>query len=395
MRDRRTAAGILNWLSPSDELQEPSAATLASPPAPRPSIDSADAALGRARRLDPWLRAFLALESRPRIPATGPGPLAGMAIAVKGRLGMASLQTRALVAVGAVPIGTTSVPRGNGHQTWGLTDRGPTRNPWRPDLSPGGSSAGSAAAVAAGIVELATGSDGAGSVRIPAAWCGVYGYKPTGGFADGQVVAVPGPLVRDPRLLEAWAAAVLGPLAVVPTPSTIGWSPDLGLPGADVDPEVAELAFAAADRLAARAGLTFRDVDVRLADVQPAWTVYRSAERGAAELASAERTRLANDTRLDRIFDRVDVLATPTTPRRAHGHEGPGAHLSVALTWGFNVSGHPALSIPAGRTRDGAPVGLQLITRPAADAALIDLAGRYCPVAATAPIPDDLLEPIR
>jgi amidase len=316
-------------------------------------------------------------------------------IAVKGRNGLASAQTRALIAGGAVPIGTTSVPRGSGHQTWGFTDCGPTRNPWRPDLSPGGSSAGSAAAVAAGIVELATGSDGAGSVRIPAAWCGVYGYKPTGGFAAGQVVAVPGPLVRDPRLLHAWAAAVLGPLAVSPPPSTIGWSPDLGLPGAEVDPEVAELAFAAAEGLADRAGLGFRDVDARLRDVQAAWIIYRSAERGAAELAAAERTRLANNTQLDRIFDRVDVLATPTTPRRAHGHDGPGAHLSVALTWGFNVSGHPALSIPAGRTRDGAPVGLQLITRPGADATLLVLAGRYCPVAATAPIPDDVLEPIR
>jgi amidase len=79
------------------------------------------------------------------------------------------------------------------------------------------------------------------------------------------------------------------------------------------------------------------------------------------------------------------VLATPTTPAGPHGHDGPGDHLSVALTWSFNLSGHPAVSVPAGRTRDGAPVGLQLVARPGHDDALLALVAAHCPVARPAP----------
>ncbi|MER7439077.1 amidase family protein, partial [Pseudonocardia alni] len=170
----------------------------------------------RRDRTEPWLRAFLRHDDHD-VPVPGPavpGPLAGLPIAVKGLHGHRTPAVRALLAAGAVPIGATSVPRPGGHQTWGWTDRGPTRNPWRADRSPGGSSAGSAAAVAAGVVGMATGSDGAGSVRIPAAWCGVLGYKPTAGLvpsADPRGLAVPGVLVRDPALLRPWLDAVARP----------------------------------------------------------------------------------------------------------------------------------------------------------------------------------------
>jgi Asp-tRNA(Asn)/Glu-tRNA(Gln) amidotransferase A subunit family amidase len=363
-----------------------------------------EAAMRLARQCDPWLRAFLGLvdvatargrnaheeqqcERLGDISLAGPSPLRGLPIAVKGAGGLQAAQTRRLMAAGAVPIGTTSVPRGPGHQTWGHTDRGPTRNPWAPDRTPGGSSAGSAAAVAAGIVDLATGSDGAGSVRIPAAWCGVYGLKPTGGFAAGQVRPMPGPLVRDPRLLAAWAGAVLGPLRQTPVAAVIGWSADLGLAGADADTESAQLAQRRARELADQAGLRWCEPAARLLDVEQAWQTYRSPGPSAAQVAAADRTRTTNNTRLQAVFDHIDVLATPTTPRPAHGHDGPGEHLSVALTWIFNVSGHPALSIPAGRTRAGLPVGLQLVARPGADATLIELAARYCAPAVVAPRP--------
>lgn len=106
-----------------------------------------------------------------------------MPFAVKGRTGIRSYAARRLIAAGAVPVGATSVPGpGTRWQTWGLGAHGRTVNPWRPDRTPGGSSAGSAVAVAAGLVGLATGSDGAGSVRIPAAWCGVFGLKTTNGL---------------------------------------------------------------------------------------------------------------------------------------------------------------------------------------------------------------------
>lgn len=368
-----------------------------------------DAAVRRAQQRDPWLRAFLDLvdvagarggdaheeprRERPKsVSGAGASLLRGLPIAVKGPAGMQATQTHRLMAAGAMPIGTTSVPRGPGHQTWGHTDRGPTRNPWAPDRTPGGSSAGSAAAVAAGIVDLATGSDGAGSIRIPAAWCGIYGLKPTGGAASGQVRPVPGPLVRDPQLLAAWADAVLGPRPRTSSAVTIGWSADLGLAAADVDTETGELARRRARELADHAGLRWREPAARLLDVDQAWQTYRNPGASAAQVDAADRIRTTNDACLRAVFDHVDVLATPTTPRPAHGHNGPGEHLSVALTWLFNISGHPALSIPAGRTRDGLPVGLQLIARQGADAMLIDLATRYCAPAAVAPTPDLALE---
>jgi amidase len=108
-------------------------------------------------------------------------PLAGVPLAVKGTEGLDSFQATRLIAAGCVPVGATSTPGPEtSWQTWGFTDRGSTLNPHNPRWSPGGSSAGSAA-VASGMVPLATGSDGAGSVRIPAAWCQIIGLKPTNG----------------------------------------------------------------------------------------------------------------------------------------------------------------------------------------------------------------------
>lgn len=350
-------------------------------------------ALDQVHALDPWLRAMLEVdaeralaEARHRDASPSPGGvLWGLPIVVKGRLGLRTEQTRRLVSAGAVPIGTTSTPRGPGHQTWGHTERGPTRNPWRGDLSPGGSSAGSAAAVAAGITELGTGSDGAGSVRIPAAWCGIYGFKPTtalarrAGHADPTGLAVPGPLTRDPALLPAWADAVLGALTPAPRCTSITWSPDLGFAGELLDPEVVAIAQNAAENLADDAELDWRTSTITLRDPQDAWNVCRDRAATSAGRRAATATRAHNATALATLFSEVDVLATPTTPGPAHDHNGPGAHLSVALTWGFNLSGHPAATIPAGFTRAGAPVGLHLVTRHHTDTALLELLAGCAP----------------
>ena len=149
------------------------------------------AALDRIARHD-TLRAFTdvwpeaaaaqATEVDRRVRAGEGLPLAGVPLAVKATESVTATQTRRLARAGCVPVGATSTPgRGTGWRTWGATDRGPTLNPHDSRWSPGGSSAGSAAAVAARLVPLATGSDGAGSVRIPAAWCSVIGLKPTNG----------------------------------------------------------------------------------------------------------------------------------------------------------------------------------------------------------------------
>lgn len=286
-----------------------------------------------------------------------------------------------------MPIGVTSTPRGPGPQTWGHTDRGPTRNPWHADLSPGGSSAGAAAAVAGGVVPLATGSDGAGSVRIPAAWCGLFGYKPSTMLVPGTDptgLAVAGLLVRDPRDLAAWAAAALPPLPPEPPPARAVWSADLGFAAAELDDEVVAVARTAAAALVADAGLVWSGEEILLQDPGAAWTALRGPAYPAGA-ATAAAIRDHNDRRLAVLFASTDLLLTPTTPGPPHGHNGPGARMSVALTWAFNLSGHPAVTVPAGFTRRGAPVGLQLVAGLGADRTLLALAQRQ-PPAPEAPV---------
>lgn len=116
-----------------------------------------------------------------------------------------------------------------------------------------------------------------------------------------------------------------------------------------------------------------------LCDPAEAWTALRDPAASSAARRCAAEIRRDYDRRLAPLFDEVDLLLTPTTPGRPHGHDGPGAHMSVALTWAFNLSGHPAVSIPAGLTRDRVPVGLQVVARHRADRQLLDLAGTHPP----------------
>ncbi|MEU7488297.1 amidase [Streptomyces sp. NPDC042319] len=353
------------------------------------AVEAVTAALARTAEIEPELHAFhevwgeAALERAAevdRLVAAGTElPLAGVPIGVKGVRGARSAAARALVAAGCVPVGATSVPGpGTPWQTWGLGRGGRTRNPWRADRTPGGSSAGSAAAVAAGLVPLATGSDGAGSVRIPAAWCGVFGLKVTNGLLpspDRTGLAAPGVLARSAADMAAFWRAVSGsnglpgpedaalPLAAV-------WSDDLGFARPDREP--AAIARRAAERLAEAGVVRFvTDEPVRLADPGAAWQALRTP---GADPAAAERVRADNDRRLAALFARVPLLLTPATPNPPHGHEGPGERYSTALTWAFNLSGHPAASIPAGFGADGCPVGLQVVAPHGAEPLLLAVA---------------------
>ncbi|OEJ30291.1 amidase [Streptomyces subrutilus] len=302
-------------------------------------------------------------------------PLAGVPIGVKAGEGPTSWQNQRLAAAGCVPIGATSVPRaGTGWQTYGSTDRGPTLNPLDPAWSPGGSSAGSAAAVAAGLVPLATGSDGAGSVRIPAAWCGVIGFKPTNGLLparDRAGLNTPGVLARTPGDAAAYLRTFTpATTPMVVRPPSVAWSPTLGY--AATDPDVADTALRALQRIARTGLCSIVDHPVTLHDPAPAWTALRA---GAAD-SGTEALTSANNANLRAVLNGVDLIATPTTPHPPHGHHGPGTRMSVALTWAFNLSGHPALTVPAGTTPDGGPVGLQLVARHGEDMLLLDVAAR-------------------
>ncbi|MFE1103003.1 amidase [Nocardiopsis alba] len=364
------------------------------------AVETVRAALERIDRADPRLRAFTevwpesALSSAAAIDrAARRGedlPLAGVPLAVKASEGISSLQAERLIAAGAVPVGATSIPGpGTAWRTWGDTPRGRTVNPWCSDLSPGGSSAGSAVAVAAGLVPMATASDGAGSTRIPAAWCGVVGYKPTNGLLparDRARLNSGGPITRSSADADLYRRVVLGGPAVKAPVTTlrVGWSADLGF--ADTDPAIARVAR---DRLRVWEervpGVEVVDVALALPDPVSSWSARRSGD------ASARHGGRYDPSALEALLSEVDLLATPTTPNPPHGHEGPGDTMSVALTWAFNLTGHPALSLPAGFDRNGAPVGVQLVSDHRRDGDLLAAARTFEGVGAlfSAPPADD------
>ena len=276
--------------------------------------DVVEAALARIEELEPKLNAFVtvdgdramadaaAIDER-LVNEEGVGPLAGMPLAVKDLEDVAGFPTRygsvlssdapadgdsvlvaRLRAAGCIVVGKTTTPE-YGHK--GVTESalsGVTRNPWRLDRSPGGSSGGSGAALASGMVPLATGSDGGGSIRIPAALCGLSGIKTTQGRVPNGgpnppgsgLLSVKGPMTTriddvvfaldmcvgphptDPFSLPRSGAPWYDAMTSKRLPSSVAWSPTLGY--ADVDPEIASICQAAVDRLAGE-GTEIAEVD--------------------------------------------------------------------------------------------------------------------------------------
>jgi amidase len=353
------------------------------------ALEVASAALREIEELDGRLRAFvevwaeraltIAADVDRRIAAGEALPLGGVPLAVKASEGLDSEQARRLLAAGCVPLGSTAVPGpGTEWKTWGLTPRGRTRNPWHNERAPGGSSAGSAVAVAAGMTPLATGSDGAGSIRVPAAWCGVIGLKTTTGLLpprDRAGFTAAGVLVRHLQDVEAYLDAVAptmpaGPRAAVHSKGLrLAWSATLGY--AVPDEMIVDTVRQAAVRLF---GNHITDVDLVLRDPAEAWASARGRLPVPMSDARQQALRTANDRALADIFAEADVLLTPTTPHPPHGHDGPEGRVHVALTWAFNLSGHPAITVPVGHDPDGLPIGLQMVAAHRHDRLLVALA---------------------
>jgi Asp-tRNA(Asn)/Glu-tRNA(Gln) amidotransferase A subunit family amidase len=329
-----------------------------------------------------------------------------------------SLVVARLRAAGAIVVGKTNTPE---FAFEGYTHNvlfGATRNPWAPEWSPGGSSGGSAAALAAGLAPVVTGTDGGGSVRIPAAFCGLAGLKPTNGLIGRSPVpswvdlSTSGPMATTVTDLALLLEVMKGPVAGDPTAHP-AWSPRMGVwprralvasrlgpegslpPGIDTSFETAVLAFAHATGLMPEpadlsplfaAGdpdddwVTICGVEElhafgreRFADeAQRLSPVFRTILEAAARVEldaylDARRRRFAYIRAMDELLGNDTVLVSPTmcvegflADGRVPGADRAGTPSEAYNTQLANMTGHPALSLPAGVSANGVPFGLQI-----------------------------------
>jgi amidase len=430
------------------------------------SVELLDLALARIAAVDPAVNAVPTVcPERARAQATaiaaqptgdGRGWLAGLPVVVKDLNDVAGVRTtygspifehhvpersgyevERLEARGAVILGKSNTPEfGAGANTFNEVF-GATRNPWDTRLTCGGSSGGAAVALATGMAWLANGSDLGGSLRTPAAFCGILGLRPSPGrvphgpaASPFQTLAVEGPMAREVRdvalLLDAQAgldprdplsfarpATSFAEAADRPVPlRRVAFSADLG--GiTPVDPEIAAICRAAALRFG-ELGAAVEEACPDLSRATEVFTTLRAAsfvagkapllashrvrlkpeviwniERGmrltADEIGVAERERGEMQRRMAAFLADHDLLCCPAAivppfpvERRyleeLDGHRFPSYIDWVAITYAITLTGCPALSLPCGFTAAGLPVGLQIVGPPRGEAMLLTAA---------------------
>jgi amidase len=407
--------------------------------------------LSRIARLDERLHAFTtvlaeqaraeadAADRRRGVDGERAPVLLGLPIAIKDNVDVAGVPTRfgtgspelpasfdseivrRLRAAGCVVLGKTTMPE------LALFPFGPARNPWDPSRTSGGSSSGSAAAVAAGLVPVATGSDGGGSIRIPAALCGLVGLKLgpdpehwhglsaagvlTRSVADTALLldAVcndtgPGPSAgalsaaagRPPETLRigltrhgasAPRTVPLHPDCFAVLDETAGRLAELGHAVGPLDPEIGLLQSTFVPLYLRGA----RDDQVRLVEPRALGAPARLLCRlggfvGPRQVAAARRRGDRLRARMAALFSVIDVLLMPTVPAPAmpadrfeRARALPtvlGSSEQVGFTTPWNVVGFPAISVPAGQNADGLPLAVQLVGPPGSDARLLALAAQ-------------------
>jgi amidase len=444
------------FIGPGEALTRKSAVELAAMMAARTvsPVEVLDAHLAAIAWINPGLNAIVTLaadearaaarQAEAAIMAGAPlGPLHGLPFGVKDVTQTAGIRTtfgsplfkdfvpgedaevvRRLKAAGAIVLAKTNTPEfATGANTVNPVF-GVTRNPWNPALSPAGSSGGSAVAVATGMLPLAQGTDFGCSIRIPAAFCGIVGIRPTPGLTPNHPMPlawdpgqVHGPLARSAEdaalMLDAMVGfSRLSPISVAPPWASareavaraadaqglrIAYAPDIA--GIGVDGEIDTICRDAARRLR-DAGATVEEIGFDVSEGRDPYQAWRGAwmvgqqfanlarlaefgenlrgnvKRGlavtAADLAAAEATRITVFHRFRTLFERFDLLLTPAAPVKPYPVEMnfpaeiDGRRFENYVDWiapAFLVTlvSLPAASVPAGKTADGLPVGLQIV----------------------------------
>ncbi len=415
--------------------------------------------LEKIERLNPKINAFVTLNEKAveeARKADSSTPLAGLPVAIKDNVETKGIRTtycsklyenyvpeedavivERLKKAGAIILGKTNMPE------FGLiayTDNpmfGPTRNPFDLSKTVGGSSGGSAAAVAAGMVPVASGNDGGGSIRIPASFCGLYGLKPTFGrvpcypsipifvglHSEGFLTRyvedtalmldlVKGWDLRDINSLPDDGISYLKAIEEQPDNVKIAFSPDLGY--ATVDSEVEEIVRKAAFRLEKfgeveevklevpklEAELTMKvvlEVVTFMGERMEEWEkVAFPPYLGFMPLAQSltyreyikiEERKMELWKALKRVFENYDYLITPTVACKPFeiGKISPdeinGKFITpigwMPFTYPFNFTGQPAASIPAGFSKEGLPVGMQIVGKRYDDAGVLRISKSF------------------